>query len=652
MAQQAPPLRLKVPPDPNAPAMFLPEPPAAVHVIVQFQDPPTPDTLQALAGRGATTVSYIPDNAVLTTMNAAVSLVDLPVHYAAPLSPYQKISPLIADGNPSVIRGNYLVEFHPDIDASAARRVILNLPLLELLDNPDLASRHVLLHVMDLSREAEALASLAAQDAVAYIFPAAPELIQGLPVGVDLPVAPGLLLASGEVLGQLVSSFGDGWDGPGKNAVTLNYFFSQLTSQLPDLVTKSEIARALAEWAKVAQITWVPDASPTADRTINILFATGDHGDGFPFDGPGGVLAHTFYPSLPAAEPLAGDMHFDDAESWHFGSNFDVFSVALHEIGHALGLGSSDNPDSVMYPYYRLRTGLAQEDRDAIWTLYAARTETPPLTLTVNPPPITTTSATISLSGTVTGGSGTPTVTWTTSTGASGTASVGGTSWTAASIPLAMGLNSITVTATDTTGSSSSTVSVTRQAVTPPPLALTANAVPAATTSATISLSGTVTGGSGTPAVTWSSSTGASGAASVNGTNWTALNVPLAIGFNSITITAADSTGSISRVVSTTRTVSPPPTGTDTTGPALTITYPSTTLATTQASLTFRGTASDPSGVASVTFSTNTGSAGTASGTNAWSAAIPLLVGFNQVVIRAYDTAGNMSWRSVIVTRR
>ena len=153
--------------------------------------------------------------------------------------------------------------------------------------------------------------------------------------------------------------------------------------------------------------------------------------------------------------------------------------------------------------------------------------------------------------------------------------------------------------------------------------------------------------------MTWASSTGPSGTASIGGTNWTIASIPLTTGLNSITITAADATGSVSRVVSTTRTAAPPPVGSDTAGPALTITYPSTTsLATTQASLTFKGTASDPSGVASVTFSTNTGGAGTASGTTQWSASIPLLVGFNQVIIRAHDTAGNMSWRSVVVTRR
>ena len=654
---QEPVLRLKVPPDPNVPPVFLPEPPAPpVHVIVQFEDPPSAATLQALADRGTTAVAFIPDNAVVVTMDATVNLSGLGVRYAAPLSPYQKISPLIANGDPVVIRGYYLVEFHHDISPSDARRLILNLPLLELLDNPDLASRHLLVHIPDPSREGEALASLAAQDAVAYIFPASNELIEGQPVGTDLPVAPGFLLASGEVLGQLVSTFGDGWDGPGRNAATLFYVFSQLTAQLPDLETQSEILRALEEWAKVAQITWLPGTSATANRTVDILFATGDHGDGFPFDGPGGVLAHTFYPSLPAAEPLAGDMHFDDAESWHFGSNYDVFSVALHEAGHALGLGSSDNPDSVMYPYYRLRTGLSEDDKTGILSLYAAQPGVvpEPLAITVDAPPATTTSATVSLSGTVTGGSG-------------GARSDVGFEHGPIRHGLAQrrDLDHREHSPDDRTqqhhgdGHRCDRKRLQHRERDPPdgpppdPLALTVNAPAATTTSATVSLSGTVTGGSGAPVVTWSLGTGASGTASISGTNWVTLNIPLAIGFNSITVTAADETGSVARVVSTTRTVTPPPAGTDTTGPALTITYPSTTsLATTLASLTFKGTASDPSGVASVTWSTNTGKAGTASGTSQWTAAIPLLVGFNQVIIRATDTAGNVSWRSVVVTRR
>jgi hypothetical protein len=44
---------------------------------------------------------------------------------------------------------------------------------------------------------------------------------------------------------------------------------------------------------------------------------------------------------------------------------------------------------------------------------------------------------------------------------------------------------------------------------------------------------------------------------------------------------------------------------------------------------------------------------GVAQGTTNWSAGpIPLLVGMNNIVLRAYDAAGNSSWRSVSVTRQ
>jgi hypothetical protein len=227
--------------------------------------------------------------------------------------------------------------------------------------------------------------------------------------------------------------------------------------------------------------------------------------------------------------------------------------------------------------------------------------------------------------------------------------SISGTNWIISNIPLSAGLNTITVTAADANGSVSYVVSVTRTVAPPSPLALTVNAPPATTAAAILSLSGTVTGGSGSPAVSWTNGKGAFDGSSISGTNWIISNIPLAIGVNNITVTAADATGSVSQIVSVTRIAGVA----DTTGPALTITYPSTTsLATTLTSITFKGTASDPSGVASVTFSTNTGRAGTATGTTAWTTVIPLLVGSNQIIIRATDTIGNVSWRSVVVSRR
>jgi hypothetical protein len=428
-----------------------------------------------------------------------------------------------------------------------------------LRENPDLAPRQLLVQVQDPKQALDALDPLAGRDEVAYIFPASQELI----VGTRVSACPGALTTLGP-LGQLIAINGPGWEPPGQNATTLGYVFGQMTTQLPTGVPQSEILRAMAEWSKVIQLTWQAGTDPAANRTVDIFFAKGAHGDGYPFTGPGGVLAHTFYPAPPNPEPIAGDMHFNDDETWRVGVNTDLFSVALHETGHALGLGHSDNPNDVMYPYYKITTTLAAGDKAAILTLYAAAQTTAPsaLTLTVN--------------------------------------------------------------------------------------------VPAATTTATLfSLSGTVSGGSGTKSVTWVSSTGDSGVALLSGTIWSVVSIPLSMGINNLTITAADSTGRVSQTVTVARQTVITPIPGDKTPPTLNITSPgSTSVATSLASLTFTGTASDDAAVATVTWSTNTGSSGTAAGTTQWSATIPLLVGSNTVIVRATDTSGNASWRTVVVMRR
>lgn len=90
-----------------------------------------------------------------------------------------------------------------------------------------------------------------------------------------------------------------------------------------------------------------------------------------PFDGPKGVLGHAFYPSN-------GATHFDDAERWslsgYYGTNF--FQVALHELGHALGLAHSKDQNAVMAATYRGYIAdyrLQQDDINGIQGIYGRK---------------------------------------------------------------------------------------------------------------------------------------------------------------------------------------------------------------------------------------------------------------------------------------
>jgi hypothetical protein len=252
-------------------------------------------------------------------------------------------------------------------------------------------------------------------------------------------------------------------------------------------------------------------------------------------------------------------MHVDEDEIWRVGANTDIFSIALHELGHALGLGHSDNPADVMYPYYRIVATLAMGDTAAIQTMYAPQDGssgggTPePLTITVVVPLSSTTSATIPLTGTISGGTGAIGVTWSTNQNASGTASIAGGTWNIASIPLAIGVNSIIVTATDGTTSVSNTLTVTRTQAPPPPPSPNDTTAPGlsisspgsttvSTTSDSLAFSGKASDNVGVTSVTWSTNTGKSGIA--NGTNqWSTVPIPLLVGSNTITIRAYDAAG-------------------------------------------------------------------------------------------------------------
>nr|KYP39815.1 Metalloendoproteinase 1 [Cajanus cajan] len=177
--------------------------------------------------------------------------------------------------------------------------------------------------------------------------------------------------------------------GDSKRALTYAFVSSAGVSLSMDDV-RLAVNRAFKSWSQVTDFTFTERGSEDDQVDIVVGFHSGDHGDGYPFDGPGQVLAHTF-------APQDGRLHYDADEQWTTSpagqsgglegnswwwrrrrrvrprkpTSIDLETVALHEIGHVIGLGHSSVSGSVMFPTYAgVRRDLTQDDVDGIKALY------------------------------------------------------------------------------------------------------------------------------------------------------------------------------------------------------------------------------------------------------------------------------------------
>lgn len=140
-------------------------------------------------------------------------------------------------------------------------------------------------------------------------------------------------------------------------------------------VVRAELHRALDVWAQNSKLTFREVNDDRAD--ILVFFEKGYHGDGYPFDGPGQILAHAFFPG----GGRGGDAHFDEDETWlllegdqHHGTS--LFAVAAHEFGHSLGLSHSSVAGALMFPWYqgfKPDFQLPDDDRYGIQQLYGLK---------------------------------------------------------------------------------------------------------------------------------------------------------------------------------------------------------------------------------------------------------------------------------------
>ena len=169
-----------------------------------------------------------------------------------------------------------------------------------------------------------------------------------------------------------------------KNELTYRFMNSS-----PDLTVDRQrqiIREAFGRWAAVCNLRFTEVSNGTAD--LPIAFQRGSHGDGSPFDDAGGpdgnTLAHAFFPP-PAGGTFAGSMHFDEFEGWKDqpgGAGIRLYNVALHEIGHLLGLSHSQDQNAIMFAYYaENRNDLQPDDVAGIQSLYGTP-QTAPVAIT------------------------------------------------------------------------------------------------------------------------------------------------------------------------------------------------------------------------------------------------------------------------------
>lgn len=150
------------------------------------------------------------------------------------------------------------------------------------------------------------------------------------------------------------------------NKSHLYYYLHNSGGGLTYSQCQTAIQNAFNTWSQYSNFTFT-QTSDISQADIKISWEQDNHSGCTPFDSDD--LAHSTIGKTNGNPPSF--IHFRTSETFTMTSSpYSLEAVALHEIGHVLGLVHSPNSNSVMYEYYDYKTDLTGYDLSNFYSHY------------------------------------------------------------------------------------------------------------------------------------------------------------------------------------------------------------------------------------------------------------------------------------------